>query len=110
EHIEEQHVIEAIDPLIDVDGFHPINIGRMMTGEDTFLPCTPYGIITMLKRKNITIEGKHAVILGRSNIVGKPVGQLLLNENATVTYCHSRTIGVPTYKQSSEIIILAEER
>src|SRR5690606_2507432 len=81
-----QHIIETIDPRKDVDGFHPVNIGRMMTGQDTFLPCTPYGIIKMLQSKNISIEGKHAVILGRSNIVGKPVGQLLLNEHATVTY------------------------
>lgn len=107
EGIEEQHVIEAIEPLKDVDGFHPINIGKMMTGEDTFLPCTPYGIITMLKRKNITIEGKHAVIIGRSNIVGKPVGQLLLNENATVTYCHSKTVDLKFYTQSADILIVA---
>src|SRR5690625_4179153 len=99
-HIEEQKVIEIISPEKDVDGFHPINIGRMMTGQDTFLPCTPHGIITMLKSKDISIEGKHAVVLGRSNIVGKPVGQLLLNENATVTYCHSRTNNFKTiYKE-----------
>jgi len=107
DHIDEQRVIEAIEPSKDVDGFHPINIGKMMTGEDTFLPCTPYGIITLLKRKNITIEGKHAVIVGRSNIVGKPVGQLLLNENATVTYCHSRTIGLTSYTQSADILVVA---
>ncbi len=89
--IDEQKVIDRIDPKKDVDGFHPINIGKMMTGEDSFLPCTPYGIIEMIKSKGIEIEGKHAVVIGRSNIVGKPVGQLLLNENATVTYCHSRT-------------------
>lgn len=107
DHIKEQHVIEAIHPSKDVDGFHPINIGKMMTGEDTFLPCTPYGIITMLKRKNIQIEGKHAVIIGRSNIVGKPVGQLLLNENATVTYCHSRTADLKSFTQSADILIVA---
>src|SRR5699024_2534579 len=88
-HIKEQSVIEAIDPKKDVDGFHPVNIGRMMTNQETFLPCTPYGILTMLKSCHIDLEGKHAVIIGRSNIVGKPVGQMLLNENATVTYCHS---------------------
>src|SRR5699024_8243410 len=88
DHIEEQSVIEAIIPEKDVDGFHPINIGRMMTNQETFLPCTPYGILTMLKSCHIDLEGKHAVIIGRSNIVGKPVGQMLLNENATVTYCH----------------------
>src|SRR5699024_57380 len=91
DHIEEQKIITIISPQKDVDGIHPMNIGRMMTGKDTFLPCTPHGINTMLKSKNISIEGKHAVVLGRSNIVGKPVGQLLLNENATVTYCNSRT-------------------
>lgn len=107
DHIKEQHVIEAIHPSKDVDGFHPINIGKMMTGEDTFLPCTPFGIITMLKRKNIQIEGKHAVIIGRSNIVGKPVGQLLLNENATVTYCHSRTADIKSFTQSADILIVA---
>lgn len=107
EHISEQQVIEAIDPLKDVDGFHPINIGRMMTGKDTLLPCTPFGIITMLKSKNIEISGKHAVVIGRSNIVGKPVGQLLLNENATVTYCHSRTADLKKESQRADILIVA---
>ncbi|HIS29754.1 MAG TPA: bifunctional methylenetetrahydrofolate dehydrogenase/methenyltetrahydrofolate cyclohydrolase FolD [Candidatus Avamphibacillus intestinigallinarum] len=107
DHIDEQKVIETIDPSKDVDGFHPVNIGRMMIGEDTFLPCTPYGIITMLKSKNINIEGKHAVIVGRSNIVGKPVGQLLLNENATVTYCHSRTKNLQEFTRSADILIAA---
>lgn len=106
-HIEEQQVIEAIDPSKDVDGFHPVNIGRMMTGEDTFLPCTPFGIITLLKHEEIQIEGKHAVIIGRSNIVGKPVGQLLLNENATVTYCHSKTSDLKSYTQSADILVVA---
>ncbi|GAE91249.1 methylenetetrahydrofolate dehydrogenase [Gracilibacillus boraciitolerans JCM 21714] len=106
-HIEEQVVIEAISPEKDVDGFHPINIGRMMTGKDTFFPCTPYGIIQMMKSKNISLEGKHAVIIGRSNIVGKPVGQLLLNENATVTYCHSRTKEMEKYIESADILIVA---
>ncbi|MBT2214414.1 bifunctional methylenetetrahydrofolate dehydrogenase/methenyltetrahydrofolate cyclohydrolase FolD [Virgibacillus dakarensis] len=107
EHIKEQSIIEAIDPAKDVDGFHPVNIGRMMTGKDTFLSCTPYGIITMLKSRNIQMEGKHAVIIGRSNIVGKPVGQLLLNENATVTYCHSKTPDLKTYTKNADILIVA---
>lgn len=107
DHISEQKVIETINPDKDVDGFHPINIGRMMTGQDTFLPCTPYGIIEMLKSKNISIEGKHAVIIGRSNIVGKPVGQLLLNENATVTYCHSRTKDLKEMTNQADILIVA---
>lgn len=110
EHIDEQHVIEAINPAKDVDGFHPINIGRMITGEDTFLPCTPYGILTMLKSHDVTIEGKHAVVIGRSNIVGKPVGQLLLNENATVTYCHSKTTNLIDFTSKADILIVAVGR
>ncbi|WP_068671920.1 bifunctional methylenetetrahydrofolate dehydrogenase/methenyltetrahydrofolate cyclohydrolase FolD [Oceanobacillus sp. Castelsardo] len=106
-HISEQKVIDTINPDKDVDGFHPINVGKMMLGEDTFLPCTPYGIITMLKSRSIDIEGKHAVIIGRSNIVGKPVGQLLLNENATVTYCHSRTTNLKEYTSKADILIVA---
>ncbi|WP_112181271.1 MULTISPECIES: bifunctional methylenetetrahydrofolate dehydrogenase/methenyltetrahydrofolate cyclohydrolase FolD [Paraliobacillus] len=105
--IREQVVIEAISPKKDVDGFHPINIGRMLTGKDTFLPCTPFGIITMLKSKNIEISGKNAVVIGRSNIVGKPVGQLLLNENATVTYCHSRTKNMDQFIKEADILIVA---
>ncbi|RSL34563.1 bifunctional methylenetetrahydrofolate dehydrogenase/methenyltetrahydrofolate cyclohydrolase FolD [Salibacterium salarium] len=107
DHISEKKVIESISPEKDVDGFHPISIGRMMTGKDTFLPCTPFGILKMLKYKDIEIEGKHAVVIGRSNIVGKPVGQLLLNENATVTYCHSRTADLPYYTAQADIVIAA---
>ncbi len=105
--IREQKVIDTISYEKDVDGFHPINIGRMMTGEDAFLPCTPFGIVTMLKSKNIPIAGKHAVVVGRSNIVGKPVGQLLLNEHATVTYCHSRTSNLQQLTQQADILIAA---
>lgn len=107
EHIEEQKVIEAIRPEKDVDGFHPINIGRMMTGQETLLPCTPYGIIKMLQEYEIPIEGKHAVVIGRSNIVGKPVGQLLLKENATVTYCHSKTEDLKRITNQADILIVA---
>lgn len=107
EHIDEQKVIETIDPKKDVDGFHPINVGRMMIGQDTFLPCTPFGILKMLQSINIDMSGKHAVIIGRSNIVGKPMGQLLLNENATVTYCHSRTKDLRKYTLSADILIVA---
>lgn len=106
-HINEQKVIEAIHPDKDVDGFHPISIGRMMVGQDTFLPCTPNGILTLLKSKEIQIEGANAVIIGRSNIVGKPMGQLLLNENATVTYCHSRTKDLKTFTKNADILIVA---
>jgi len=107
DHIDEDVVIETITPEKDVDGFHPVNIGRMMAEKDTFLPCTPLGILTMLKEKDITIEGKHAVVLGRSRIVGKPIGQILLNENATVTYCHSRTHNLKEMTQQADILIVA---
>lgn len=107
EQIDDQKVIESIHPDKDVDGFHPISIGKMMTGVDTFLPCTPYGIIELIKSKNIEIKGKHAVVIGRSNIVGKPVGQLLLNEDATVTYCHSKTVNLEQYTKAADILIVA---
>lgn len=106
-HIDDQKVIEAIDPKKDVDGFHPINIGRMMTNQEAFLPCTPFGIMKMLESKNITVEGKHVVVIGRSNIVGKPMGQLLLNANATVTYCHSRTTNLKEMTKQADILIVA---
>lgn len=107
DHIQEQKVIEAIRPEKDVDGFHPVNIGRMMTGMDTFLPCTPYGIITMLQSKSIPIKGQHAVVIGRSNIVGKPVAQLLLNHHATVTICHSQTKDLKNHTKQADILIVA---
>lgn len=107
EHISEQKVIEAIDASKDVDGFHPVNIGKMLTNQETFYPCTPYGIIYLLKAINIEIAGKHAVIIGRSNIVGKPVGQLLLNENATVTYCHSKTRDIREISKQADILVVA---
>src|SRR5690606_33942367 len=105
--INETAVIERISPEKDVDGFHPINIGRMMTGEDAFLPCTPFGVIEMVKSKQIPIEGKHVVVVGRSNIVGKPVGQLFLKENATVTYCHSRTKNLKEMTLQADILVAA---
>lgn len=107
DHISDQKIIEAIDPKKDVDGFHPENVGKMLTGQDTFFPCTPYGILVMLKRADIAVEGKHVVIIGRSNLVGKPVGQLLLNENATVTHCHSRTKDLPSHTKKADILIVA---
>ncbi|WP_078577000.1 bifunctional methylenetetrahydrofolate dehydrogenase/methenyltetrahydrofolate cyclohydrolase FolD [Salipaludibacillus agaradhaerens] len=110
DHISEEKVIEAIDPVKDVDGFHPINIGRMMIGQEAFLPCTPFGIVEMIKSKNIELQGKHVVVIGRSNIVGKPVGQLLLNEHATVTYCHSRTKNMSDYTKKADILVVAVGR
>ncbi len=106
-HISEKAVIEKIDPDKDVDGFHPINIGRMMTGQEAFIPCTPAGIVEMVKSINYPIEGKHVVVVGRSNIVGKPVGMLFLNENATVTYCHSRTADMSSFTRSADILVVA---
>ncbi|MEH7253543.1 bifunctional methylenetetrahydrofolate dehydrogenase/methenyltetrahydrofolate cyclohydrolase FolD [Neobacillus niacini] len=106
-HIDETKVIESISPLKDVDGFHPINIGRMMTGQDAFLPCTPFGIMVLLEETGISIAGKHVVVVGRSNIVGKPVGQLFLNQHATVTYCHSRTKDLQFHTSQADIIVAA---
>ncbi|ULT59897.1 bifunctional methylenetetrahydrofolate dehydrogenase/methenyltetrahydrofolate cyclohydrolase FolD [Neobacillus drentensis] len=106
-HIDEKKVIESISPLKDVDGFHPINIGRMMTGQNAFLPCTPYGIMVLLEETGISIPGKHVVVVGRSNIVGKPVGQLFLNQDATVTYCHSKTNDLPFHTNQADILIAA---
>ncbi|MEH7385503.1 bifunctional methylenetetrahydrofolate dehydrogenase/methenyltetrahydrofolate cyclohydrolase FolD [Bacillus sp. JJ1521] len=108
--INETAVIERISPEKDVDGFHPINIGRMMIGQDAFLPCTPFGIIEMVKSKQISIDGKHVVVVGRSNIVGKPVGQLFLKENATVTYCHSRTKNLKEMTLQADILVAAVGR
>lgn len=106
-HIDENKIINAINPKKDVDGFHPLNIGKMMLGEKTFLPCTPAGIIEILKRSEIKIEGKHAVIVGRSNIVGKPVAQLLLNENATISVCHSKTKNLKEITKQADILVVA---
>ncbi|MED3624422.1 bifunctional methylenetetrahydrofolate dehydrogenase/methenyltetrahydrofolate cyclohydrolase FolD [Neobacillus thermocopriae] len=106
-HINETKVIESISPDKDVDGFHPINIGRMMTGQNTFLPCTPYGIMVLLEESGISVEGKHVVVVGRSNIVGKPAGQLFLNQHATVTYCHSRTKDLMVHTKQADILVAA---
>ena len=98
---------ERIDYTKDVDGFNPINVGKLLIGVDTFISCTPYGIIRMLKEYNIAIEGKNAVVIGRSNIVGKPMAQCLLNENATVTICHSKTKNIAEITKKAEILISA---
>ncbi|MDM5359646.1 bifunctional methylenetetrahydrofolate dehydrogenase/methenyltetrahydrofolate cyclohydrolase FolD [Peribacillus sp. ACCC06369] len=106
-HIQEKAIIEAISPEKDVDGFHPINIGRMMTGQDAYLPCTPYGVMVMLEYIDYDLEGKHVVIVGRSNIVGKPAGQMFLNANATVTYCHSKTKDLAYYTKQADVVVAA---
>ncbi|WP_064199890.1 bifunctional methylenetetrahydrofolate dehydrogenase/methenyltetrahydrofolate cyclohydrolase FolD [Brevibacillus brevis] len=109
-HISEHAVIEAIAPEKDVDGFHPISIGNMVLGNDTMLPCTPHGIIELIKRTGTQMAGKHAVVIGRSNIVGKPVSLLLQQENATVTMCHSRTQNLEEYTQKADILVVATGR
>lgn len=109
-HIDEFKVILAIDPVKDVDGFHPVSVGNMMIGREAFLPCTPHGIMKLLEEYHIDPAGKHAVIIGRSNIVGKPAGQLLLQRDATVTYCHSRTVDLAEYTRKADILISAVGR
>ena len=109
-HISEDAVTCAILPEKDVDGFHPVNVGNMLSGKDCFLPCTPAGIIEMLKYEKIPIAGKHAVVVGRSNIVGKPAAALLLRENATVTVCHSRTEDLPAIVRTADIVVAAVGR
>ncbi|QHM71474.1 bifunctional methylenetetrahydrofolate dehydrogenase/methenyltetrahydrofolate cyclohydrolase FolD [Mixta intestinalis] len=105
--IDTQAVIQAISPAKDVDGFHPQNVGALSMNHAGLLPCTPAGIIELLKRSHIEIAGKECVVLGRSNIVGKPVAQLLLHENATVTICHSQTKNLPQICQRADILIVA---
>ena len=105
--ISEQRVIEAIDPEKDVDGFTPVNVGRMLIGEDCFLPCTPAGCIELLRAAGCEIAGKRAVVLGRSNIVGKPMALLLLRENATVTVCHSKTQDLASITREADILVAA---
>ncbi|PLX17716.1 MAG: bifunctional 5,10-methylene-tetrahydrofolate dehydrogenase/5,10-methylene-tetrahydrofolate cyclohydrolase [Candidatus Muiribacterium halophilum] len=106
-HIDESVVIDTISSKKDVDGFHPMNLGKMLQGRDCFLPATPAGIIDLLKENNIMIEGKEVAVVGRSNIVGKPVASLLTAENGTVTVCHSRTKNIETILKRSDIIIMA---
>lgn len=106
-HIDESKVLLTIDSTKDVDGFHPVNVGKMVIGEDTFLPCTPAGIIEMIKRTDIDIEGKECVVIGRSNIVGKPMAMLMLKENATVTIAHSRTNDLKEVTKRADIIVAA---
>ena len=110
DHLDEHRAILAIDPEKDVDGFHPINVGRMTIGIEGFLPCTPAGIIELLKRYDISFKGKNAVVIGRSNIVGKPMSLLLLREHATVTICHSRTQNLASVAAGADILIVAMGR
>ena len=106
-HLDIREAFNAIDYKKDVDGFHPINVGKLAIGEDCFISCTPAGVMKMLEEYNIEIEGKHAVVIGRSNIVGKPLAQCLLNKNATVTTCHSRTKNLKEMTKQADILVAA---
>ncbi len=106
-HMNEMKVINRISPQKDVDGFHPQNVGALVIGEQGFVSCTPAGVIELLKRSNVEIEGKHCVVIGRSNIVGKPMALLMLRENATVTVCHSRTKNLKEICKEADILIVA---
>ena len=106
-HIDEDTIISAISPDKDVDGFHPVNVGKLSIGQKGFVSCTPAGIIQLLKLSHIAMEGKHAIVVGRSNIVGKPMSLLLLRENATVTIAHSRTKDLPSLCKTADILVVA---
>ncbi|MCA5012432.1 MULTISPECIES: bifunctional methylenetetrahydrofolate dehydrogenase/methenyltetrahydrofolate cyclohydrolase [unclassified Enterococcus] len=106
-HIDEEKVLLAVDPNKDVDGFHPMNMGHLFIGEPTMIPCTPYGIMKMFEAYNIDLEGKRAVVIGRSNIVGKPMAQLMMMKNATVTIAHSRTVDLPAVAREADILVVA---
>lgn len=106
-HVDAQRVLSAIDPDKDVDGFHPVNAGRLLVGLPGFVPCTPAGIVELLKRHDLELQGKRAVVIGRSNIVGKPLAILLLRENCTVTVCHSRTRDLPSVAREADLLVAA---
>ena len=112
--LNESEVLVTIDPDKDVDGFHPTNVGRMVVGEKAFLPCTPHGVLQMLLRSGVKVEGAHAVIVGRSNIVGKPLANMLMAKgplgNATVTVCHTKTKNIAHYTRQADIVIAAAGR
>lgn len=106
-HLDPEEVIMAIDPAKDVDAFHPVNVGKIMIGNYDFLPCTPAGVMELLHRSGIEVSGKECVVIGRSNIVGKPQAMLLLHENATVTICHSKTRDLPSVCRRADILVSA---
>ena len=109
-HLNEKEVLNLIKPEKDVDAFHPENVGHIMIGDYSFLPCTPAGIMEMLKYENISLDGKHCVIIGRSNIVGKPMAMLMLKENATVTVCHSHTKNLKELVSQADVVVAAVGR
>lgn len=106
-HINEDLVLDTIDPAKDVDGFHPMNLGNLFAGKPTMIPCTPAGIMELIKLSGMDLAGKNAVIIGRSNIVGKPMAHLLLQANATVTICHSKTKDLPKVAKQADILVVA---
>ncbi len=110
EHIDEAKILEAISPAKDVDGFHPYNVGRLVTGHPVFQPCTPYGVMKMFEHIGVELKGKDVVIVGRSNIVGKPLALMCLAEHATVTICHSRTVDLARKVAAADIVIAAVGR
>ena len=109
-HLDDKAVIAAISPRKDVDAFHAANVGQILIGDYTFLPCTPAGVMELLHRTDISVEGKHCVVIGRSNIVGKPMAMLLLHENATVTICHSRTKNLAEICREADVLVAAVGR
>ena len=109
-HLDEKLIINSIDPEKDVDAFHPFNVGKIMIGDFYFLPCTPAGVMEMLKYENIEVEGKNCVVIGRSNIVGKPMNMLLLHQNGTVTVCHSKTKNLKEVCRNADILVAAVGR
>lgn len=106
-HIDSNKVLLAISPNKDVDGFHPMNVGELVTGTPQFQPCTPFGVMKLLEKSGVAIEGKHAVIVGRSNIVGKPMALMLLQKNATVTICTSKTVDLAKFTRDADILVVA---
>ena len=109
-HLNSDIVINAIDPIKDVDAFHPVNVGKIMIGDYAFLPCTPAGVMELIKSAGVDPEGKNCVVVGRSNIVGKPMAMLLLHKNATVTICHSKTVNLSEITKQADILVAAVGR
>ena len=106
-HIDSDKILKAISPEKDADGFHPMNVGALVIGNTQFPPCTPYGVMKLLEKSGVSIEGKHAVVVGRSNIVGKPMALMLLQKNATVTICTSRTVDLAKFTRDADILVVA---
>ena len=106
-HVDTKRLLEAVAPEKDVDGFHPVNVGRLQSGQPGLQPCTPAGVMEMLRRRNISVAGKNAVVIGRSDIVGKPMAMLLLNASATVTICHSKTVDLASFTRAADVLVAA---